>query len=99
MENVSLAEVRDYALQIGRTTFGGKRLNNVLVEEEFDSSGELSLSVTFVFNPKPRPKLSGGKLGKISLDLVDFLHARKDERFPYTHYATTDELKQLSVAE
>jgi hypothetical protein len=99
MEMLPIELVRDRALQIGRSLLGEKRVERVDVEDELDSSDQRSLSITFILKPSKKLNLSGEKLSQINLEILDFLSASGDTRFPYTHYITTDELRQLSAAE
>ncbi|HTQ15258.1 MAG TPA: hypothetical protein VMH86_15405 [Rhizomicrobium sp.] len=99
MDTLPIELVRERALQIGRSQLGEKRVERVDVEDEIDASDQHSLSITFVLKPSKKLNLSGEKLGRINLEILDLLAASGDIRFPYTHYVTTDELKQLSAAE
>ena len=91
---LTLPQVKKEALRVAREYFGAGQVKDVLVEEDIDSEGKDSLRVTIVL--KSVGHLTGTKLSRISIDLIDFMVCNNDDRYPYTHYATVKDLQQLT---
>lgn len=99
MSNIATDRLVQFALETARAQLGEKRVERAEVREMTDASDERALNITFVLKPFRKNDLSGEKLSQISLDILDFLVAKGDTRFPYTHYITTEELKQLHAVQ
>ena len=92
---LTLKEVEAEALRIAREQFGAEQVKRTVVESDIDSEGKDSLSITIVL--KSIGLLTGMRLGKTSLDLIDYTYRNGDDRYPYTHYATEKEMKELAA--
>jgi Mg-chelatase subunit ChlD len=99
MAGMSIDRVSKLALEAARARFGKKAVARADVREVTDASDERAFNITFVVDASGGIDLSGEKMSQVSLDIIDFLVAKGDSRFPYTHYITMDELKQLQAAQ
>lgn len=99
MSDVSTDRLSKLALEAARARFGKKTVERADVREVTDALDERAFDITFVIDSSRGIDLSGEKMSQVSLDIIDFLVAKRDARFPYTHYITTDELKQLQAAQ
>lgn len=91
---LTLSQLQNGILEIARKHLGDA-VKRVKVAEDADLDGKDSLRITIVVRSGDI-KLSGTNLGKIKIDVIDFLQAKGDQRFPYTHYATEAELRSLA---
>jgi hypothetical protein len=95
-KTLPLDKIRQEMLRIARAHLGDDKVKKVLAEDDVDQFGEPSLRITIVLDAKKKVNFSGGALGRISLEALEFLDKNGDERHPYTHYATDRELVALS---
>lgn len=91
---LSLAAIKKEALRVARKYIGARRVDSVLVEPHQDWEGKDSVRITVVL--KSSIEFTGEIVGGITTDLNDFMWRNKDDRFAYTHYATVEDMEQLS---
>jgi hypothetical protein len=91
---LSLAAIEKEALRVAHKYIGARRVDRILVKEDQDWEGKDCVRVWIVL--KASIDFTGPMVGGITSDLNDFMLRNEDDRFAYTHYATVEDLEQLS---
>ncbi len=90
---------QDQILKVVRDKLGRQNVEQVIVNDDVDEDGAICLQVTTVLRNQDVLESRGSQLGDISLAIIDLLKKHRDPRFPYTHYVTRAELKELDRAD
>jgi hypothetical protein len=94
MVMLSLAAIKKEALRVARKYIGARQVDRVLVKPDQDWEGLESVSITIVL--KSSIDFTREMVGGITFDLNEFMVRNNDDRFAYTHYASVEDLEQLS---
>lgn len=93
---LTLNAIRKNLLRVAREEFGAKRLADVRVSSYLPPEGEEGVSATIILKPQQGYRLSAKQVSSITRQANEFMAVNKDRRFVYTHYASTDDLKELA---
>lgn len=99
MTVLDLGEIREKVKEIAAATLKTERVDDVLVETDFDQLDRDALRITIVLRDRKNLKVGGEASGSIRLQTSDFLLGKGDERFPYTRFVTTKELADLNAGD
>jgi hypothetical protein len=99
MTIVEAGEIRAKVKEIATATLKGERVDDVLVEPDFDQLDRDALRITIVLKDRKNLKIEGEANVSIIVATSDFLLSKGDERFPYTRFVTTKELADLNASD
>lgn len=99
MAAVQTSEIRAKVKEIADAALKGERVDDVLVEPDFDQLDRDALRITIVLKDRKNLKVTGEANVSIILAVSDFLVSKGDERFPYTRVVTTKELADLNASD
>ena len=102
MTIIEKEQVREIANTVARATLPSSEIRPdwTIVFETKDYEGNDALDITFALtNESSSSKLSGDAVLRTTVKIHDQLIELGDERFPYVHFATADELNEAAADE
>jgi hypothetical protein len=98
VEKTEKEEVKKIANTVAATLLSSEiKPDWTLVFDTTDNEGNAALDITFTLtNESSSSRLSGDAVLSTTVKIHDRLIERGDERFPFVHFATVDEQKEVS---
>jgi hypothetical protein len=96
---LTLKEIEQTALAVGRETFGAKAIASVHAEADIDSAGRDAVEITFVMNTKSSRALSGSRLLPMMAAFRQRMWDAGETWTPKFRYATEQEWAEVGDPE